>query len=195
MNNADERNVDPIQEMLHLMYDFSDLTSYGFVESFRSTSNKILIYSTEKCKIKFVWGGWDQNSGNSISIYYGRLHAPNESPKMLWNNEECYAWHGFEHALHFLDGRSIDDAVKMNFLTPITAKYYDDEYSKKYYRRQPEWLMQMHMDVWKQYNKSLFELFDLRQPNLWEEYRVFLKNFYDIKGRPPFIKPAMDKVC
>jgi len=51
------------------------------------------------------------------------------------------------------------------------------------------------MEIWEHYGKRLFELFDLRQPNLWEQYRGFLKEFYDIKGRISFIKPAMDKVC
>jgi hypothetical protein len=114
---------------------------------------------------------------------------------MIWNDEECHAWHGFEHALHFLDGRSPADAAKMNYSTPLTSKYYEEEISQNFHRRQPEWLMQMHMEVWGHYGKIFFELFDLRKPNLWEQYRKFLKEFYDIKGRPPFIKPAMDKVC
>ena len=54
--------------------------------------------------------------------------------------------------------------------------------------------MKMHMEVWEHYGKKLFELFDLRQPNLWEQYRGFLKELYDIKGRVSFIKPPMDKV-
>jgi hypothetical protein len=145
--------------------------------------------------MSIVWGGWDSQGGNSISIYYGRLHAPDESVKMLWNGEECHAWHRFEHALHFLDGRSPIEAAKMGYSTPLIDKYYKEEYRKKFYRRQPEWLMQMHMEVWEHYGKRIFELFDLRQPDLWEQYRGFLKGFYDVKGRPPFIKPTMDTVC
>lgn len=195
MSNEDERNVNPIQEMLRLVHDFSNLGLWGFKESFRSVTDKRLIYDSEWCRMKFVWGGWDYGSGNSISIYYGRLHAPNENTTMIWDGEECHAWHGFEHAIHFLDGRSPTDAAKMNFLTPLTRKYYEEEFSQKYHRRQPEWLMKMHMEVWENYGRRLFGLFDLRQPNLWEQYRKFLKEFYDIKGRISFIKPAMDKVC
>ncbi len=50
--------------------------------------------------------------GNSISIYYGRLHAPNEETTMIWNGEECHCWHRFELALHFLDGRTPEYASK-----------------------------------------------------------------------------------
>jgi hypothetical protein len=53
----------------------------------------------------------------------------------------------------------------------------------------------MHKAIWQYYGKRLFELFDLRQPDLWQEYREFLKEVYDIKGRNPAIKPPMDKVC
>jgi hypothetical protein len=195
MYNDDERNLDPIQEMLRVAQNYSALDSWGFRESYRSVTDKRLIFDSEWCRIKFVWGGWDYGSGNSISIYYGRLHAPNESVTMIWKDEECQAWHGFEHALHFLDKRSPVDAAKMNFSTPLTNKYYEDEFSQKYYRRQPEWLMAMHQEIWEHYGKKFFEVFDLRRPDLWEQYRRFLKEFYDVQGRIPFIKPAMDKVC
>lgn len=194
MNNDDERNVDPIQEMLRLTRNFIN-PIWGFNESYRSALTKVLIYDSEWCRVKIVWGGWDYGSGNTISVYYGRLHAPSESVTMVWNGEESHAWHRFEHTLHFLDGRSPSEAAKLNYSTPLTKKYYEEEYRKKFQRRQPEWLMLMHMEVWTYYGERFFELFDLRKPNSWEQYREFLKEFYDIKGRPSFIKPDMDKVC
>ena len=114
---------------------------------------------------------------------------------MIWNGEECYCWHGFEHALHFLDGRAPADAAKLNYSHPITDPFYEAEFRQKFHRRQPEWLVQMHATIWQHYGKQLFELFDLRQPVLWEQFRQFLKEFYDIKGRSPAIKPSLDKVC
>lgn len=193
--NDNERNVDPVQEMLRLTQGFLNLDTWGFIESYRSVKNQVLIYDSEFCRFSINWGGWDYLGGNSISIYYGRLHAPNEEAKIIWEGEECYIWHRFEHALHFLDGRSPTDAAKLNYSTPLIRKYYEEEFRQKFHRRQPEWLVQMHGEVWKHYGKRFFELFDLRQPDLWEQYRKFLKEFYDIQGRPPFIKPAMDKVC
>jgi hypothetical protein len=195
MKADDERNVDPIMEMLRLAHSFSALDSWGFEESYRSAKDKRLIYDSEWCRIKFVWGGWDYGGGNTISVYYGRLHAPSESVTMVWNGEECHTWHDIDPGLHFLDGRSPVDAAKMNYSTLLTSKYYEDEYRQKFYRRQPEWLMTMHMEVWEHYGKRFFELFDLRQPDLWKRYRQFLKEFYDIKGRSSFIEPPLDKVC
>lgn len=195
MGSGDERNVDPIQEMLRLTQGLLDYNIWGFKESYRSVKSGLLILDSEWCRINITWGGWDYLGGNSISIYYGRLHAPNENTKMMWNGEECYAWHEFECPLHFLDGRLSADAARMEFSHPLTKKYYEEGYRQKYHRRQPGWLMQMHMEVWEYYGRRFFELFDLRRPDLWEQYRRFLKELYDIKGRPSFIRPAMDKVC
>jgi hypothetical protein len=195
MNIDDEKNIDPIHELLSLTHKKSNLHEWGFTESFRSAVDKRLIYNSEWCRIKLVWGGWDYGSGNSISIYYGRLHAPNENVTMLWNSEECHAWHGFEFGLHFLDGRSQAEIAKVNYSPPLISKFYEEEISQQFYRRQPEWLMQMHSEVWNYYGKRFFELFDLRQAELWLKYREFLKEIYDIKGRPSFIQPPLDKVC
>ncbi len=190
-----ERKVDPIKEMVGLVENFSNLKSLGFNKNFQQIDKKVVIYSSEQCKIKLVWGGWDMSAGNTISIYYGRTHAPNEELKMLWNGEECHAWHRFEYAIHFLDGTSPVEAAKLNYSTPVTSKYFTDEMNSKFPRRQPEWLMQMHMEVWAHYGNNFFDLFDLRRPDLWAQYREFLKLMYDIQGRLPFIKPPLDKVC
>lgn len=61
--------------------------------------------------------------------------------------------------------------------------------------RQPEWLIEMHGEVCRHYGERLFRVFDLRLSELREQYRAFLKAFYDIAGNPYFIKPPMDKVC
>jgi hypothetical protein len=154
-----------------------------------------LIYDSEWCRIALVWGGWDYGSGNSISMYYGRLHAPNESATMIWNGEECHAWHDFDYALHLLDGRSPAQAANTKDSSLLMSKYFEDEYRQKFNRRQPEWLLRMHMEIWEHYGKSFFELFDVRRPDLWERYRQFLKEFYDIEGRSSIIKPSFDEVC
>ena len=195
MNTNDERNIDPIQEMLRLVKDVSTLGNWGFKESYRSVTDNRLIYDSRLCRIKIVWGGWDPLGGNSISIYYGRLHAPNDNITMTWDGEECHAWHSIKPTIHFLDGRSPLEASKMRASHPLTDKYYEDEYLKKFHRRQPEWLLKMHMDIWKHYDKSFFELFDLQKPDLWRQYQIFLKEFYDIKGRRRSIIPSQDKVC
>jgi len=195
MDAVDERDVDPIWEMTRVSQSFLDLALWGFRQSYQSGKTGNLIYDSEICRVNFVWGGWDYGGGNSISIYYGRLHAPNEEATMIWNGEECHCWHRFEQALHFLDGHTPADAVKLNFSHSITAPYYEAEFRQNFHRRQPEWLTRMHAAVWEHYGKRFFELFDLRRPDLWQQYRQFLKEYYDIEGRIPAIKPPLDKVC
>ena len=195
MKANDERNVNPILEMRRVAQSFLDLGLWGFKESYSSAKSGNLIYDSESCRLNLVWGGWDYGGGNSISIYYGRLHAPNEETTMIWNGEECRCWHDFDYALHFLDKRAPFDAVKFNYSHPITDPFYEEEFQQKFHRRQPEWLAQMHTAIWQHYGKRFFELFDLRQPDLWEEYRQFLKEVYDIKGRRSHTKPPLDKVC
>lgn len=197
MINNNERSVDPFQEMLHLTQSFLNLNTWGFKESYHSVDNKCLIYDSDWCRLSVTWGGWDPRGGNSISIYYGRLLAPNETATMVWNGEECHCWHREELALHFLDGLRPEDSAKSIYTHKVIEQYkvsvLGQSLSGK--RRQPEWLIRMHAAIWEEYAPRLFEVFDLRRPELWEQYQKYLKEVYDIIGRPPYITPAMDKVC
>ena len=195
MSNDDERNVDPIQEMRRLMRENPDLTHWGFEESHSSEDAKTLIYDSPFCRIKILWSGWDYLGGNTISIYYGRLHAQNNNSILNWGGEDCYAWHEFEYFLYFLDGLTPAEAFKMELTHPLINKYYEEGFRKEYHRRQPEWLVKMHAEIWGHYGKRLSEVLDLQQTAIWDRYREFLKQYYDIEGRSSIIKPSMDKVC
>jgi hypothetical protein len=195
MSTNDERKVDPINEMTRVAQSFLDLDLWGFKESYRSAKSAEVIYDSEWCRISFIWGGWDPMGGNNINIRYGRLHAPTEKAVMVWNGEECHSWHRVEYGLHFLDGRTASDAARLRYSHSITSPFYEEEFRHKFSRRQPEWLVHMHATIWQHYGKRLFELFDLRRPDLWEQYRHFLTEVYDIAGRSPAIRPPLDKVC
>jgi hypothetical protein len=197
MSLNDERNIDPIQEMTRVAQSFLDLTLWGFKESYRSAKSGNLIYDSEWCRVNLVWGGWDYRAGNSINMYYGRLHAPNEETIILLNDEQCHCWHRLELALHFLDGRMPEYASKTIYTHGLIEQYKQSELGRSLagQRHQPEWLARMHATIWRHYGKQFFELFDLRRPDLWEGYQQFLKKVYDISGRNPRIKPPLDKVC
>lgn len=200
MNIIDERDINPIEEMSRIAQSFLGLSMWGFKESYRaaqSAKSGNLIYDSQLCRVNLVWGGWDYGSGNSITIYYGRLHAPNEDTTMIWQSEECHCWHRFELALHFLDEQTSEYASKMMYTHNLIEQYKQSELGQSLTgrRRQPEWLAKMHDTIWRHYGNRFFELFDLRRPALWERYRLFLSEVYDIKGRSPRIKPPLDKVC
>jgi hypothetical protein len=181
--------------MLRIVNDFSKIETWKFEESFRSEKGNELIYDSEWCRISLTWGGWDQAGGNSMHIHYGRLHAPNENITMNWQGEECRCWHELDYVLHFLDGRTPAEAADLDVSHPTTDAFYKSENTQKFQRRHPEWMAEMHLTIWQQYGQRLFDLFDLRQPELWKQYQAFLKEVYDIQGRDSDIKPPMDKVC
>ena len=194
MSLTDERKVDPIKEMTRIAQTSLSIVAHGFRESYQSAEPARLIYDSEFCRLKLFWDGWDHLNGNMIGIRYGRLHAPSDKVLLTWNGEECHCWHDVNHALHFLDSRTPAEAVKLIYSHPVIAPFFTEEIRHRIIH-QADWLAEMHATIWKHYGERFFELFDLRQPNLWEQYRQFLKEFYDIKGRSRIIKPSLDKVC
>jgi hypothetical protein len=186
---------DPIEYILQLAHSILPINKWGFKESYRSS--KEIILNSEWCRINFVWSGWDMYGGNTISMYYGRHHAPNDSTRMTWSGAECHCWHREELALHFLDGHTPENAATMISSHPTIQKYRQSELGQSLSntRRQPEWLIHLQVEIWEQYAPELFEVFDLRRPGLWNRYQKFIKEIYDIKGRSPNIHPPLDQVC
>jgi len=195
MSTVNERDIDPIEEMTRIAQTVLRLESRGFKESYHSSTTGELIYDSEMCRINLIWDGWDPLDGNSMHIHYGRLHASDEETTIIWNGEGCRCWHRVEYPLHFLDKRTPAQAAELNYSHILKTSFYEDEFRQKFYRRQLEWTAQMHITIWQYYGNRLFDLFDLRRPDLWQQYQQFLKEVYDIKGRNPAIKPSLDKVC
>jgi hypothetical protein len=192
-----EQVEDPCEYMADLAKTRLPLNRWNFNESYRSKKEGRLIFDSQWCRMKLVWSGWEMYGGNTISVYYGRLHAPDDSQKMKWKGEECHCWHREGLALHFLDERTPKYAASTIHDHALIQEYRESELGKSLggKRRQPEWLVRMQAMIWGHYAPRLFELFDLRRPELWEQYRQFVKEVYAIKGMIPEIKPAEDKVC
>jgi len=193
------KSIDPLDKMDFMARTFLDLNRWGFQEKGRlKTKFPVIVYQSSWCLMKFAWGGMEMQGGYTISVDYGRLHAPIDDIYMKWNGEKCHCWHNVSYALHFLDGNSPDSIAGKNYKRPYVMEQFmqsDIGVSLKDRRHQPEWLTRMHGAIWDHYGIRLFELFDLRKPNLWEQYRQFIKEFYDIEGRSPNIKPPLDSIC
>ena len=192
-----ERMEDPCEYMAQLAQKYLPLNHWGFKESFRSNKDERLIFDSQWCRMKFSWSGWEMYGGNTISTFYGRLHAPRDDVRMKWNEKVCHCWHREELILHFLDQRKAEYAAKAIFTHELIEQYKLSDLGQGLAgkRRQPEWLVQMHATIWKNYAPRLFEVFDLRRPDLWEQYQSFVKQVYDIKGRNPAIVPPPDQIC
>ena len=133
-----------------------------------------------------------------MNINYGRLHAVFDDLYLLWNGEKCHCWHSVAYVLHFLDGLSPDEIAGKNYRRPkIMEQFRQSQVGQSLRGRthQPEWLTRMHAAIWNHYGLRLFEVFDLRRPELWEQYRQFMKSLYDIEGRSPNINPPLDSIC
>ncbi len=199
----DERVEDPCSYMAHLAETFLPLKEWGFKESYRSGQEERLIYDSEWCRVKFVWSGWEMYTGNTMSIYYGRLHAPSDKVRMIWNGEECHCWHslwGTGEVLNYLDAIPPLETASQKGWPQVLEQFRVSDLGKslaKEKRNQPVHMVRTHAAVWEHYGLRLFELFDLRRPELWEHYLQYMKDICDIKGRDPEIGPSLDldKIC
>jgi hypothetical protein len=186
MDRSEENELNA-RKMADLAERFLPFDSWGFGQSDRIiTSFPCVAYDSEWCRLQLTWGGWDPYAGYTMSIYYGRLHAPIDKAVILWNGQECYCWHQVNEALNFLDGLSPQEAVNQLHVhgqwPSVMEQFRQSEIGKGLERNQPEWIIRMHASVWEHYGRRLFELFDLRHPELWEQFRQFLKEFYEAKG-------------
>jgi hypothetical protein len=119
---------------------------------------------------------------------------------MKWKGEECYCWYskmGVHPTLDYLDGLTPRESVNKNGLPRVIEETRQTDWFKSLTEKRhgPELVFRIEEKVWSHYGVRLFELFDLRRPDLWEQYRKFLKEYYDIKGRSPNIHPPLDQVC
>ena len=195
-------------DLVNLVERCLDFRRWGFNRSYSSPLDKpfpYVIYDSEWCRVKFKHFGGDYgDQWSEMHIYYGRLHAENDESLMIWNDEVCWCWHSIErYALNFLDGLSAEDAGELKHEPRVMQEFRNSEIGKAIHG--PEWVARRHLVTWEYYGQRLFELFDLRHPDLWEQYRSFLTNVRvvedenDKKRKFPRIKipghPEINEVC
>jgi hypothetical protein len=164
-----------------------------------------VIYDSEKCRVKFALMPGDRyQSGFDMSVYYGRSHAPNVGDIITWNGEECWSWHRVNEAINFLDGLSpqqaVDQAkVKRQWWPDVPWQFLQTEVAKKLMINgdfTPELWVNMQKVIWTHYGERLFDIFDVRHPDLWEQYVLFAREYYRIRGRPSSKNfPAEGNIC
>ena len=74
MNADDERDIDPVEHMMRIAQDFLLLPAWDFKESFRSIKPASLIYDSEHCRIKLIWG--DGSIMTSATLSYLTYAGP-----------------------------------------------------------------------------------------------------------------------
>jgi hypothetical protein len=166
-----------ITTLLELVAYCLPLSDWSFVESAKTDS--AIIYNSPWCRMKFLIE--EDRTQDYLHVYYGRLHAADNTQIMKWKGENCYCWHNYpdiQLALEFLDGISPKDAYQHSGKPiPFFQSYYNSEFAKSIddiYER----ALRLHAAIWNHYGLQFFELFDLRHPEIWERYIDFLKEFY-----------------
>ena len=195
--NKPERGEEVGHALIQLIEENLEIKRWNFrltFTKFIEPRNIRIIYDSEWCRIRFLFSRMHYPETDEILIEYGRLHAPNEKSLILWDGELCRCWHNILDPLRFLDGLNPKEAYEQAIIDkqlPSAVRYFRDsqrggELLKEY---PPKSAIVLQATLWKTYGKKLFELFDLRHPYLWEEYREFLRWYYKLLGlkskRPP----------
>ena len=198
-----DSNKNQSQELVVFLESIMDFKRWGFRQSYTLISHEIfpeIIYDSEWCRVKFSF----EHSGEKypypdtrLKVRYGRLHASDNNFFLTVNGEKCWCWHGTDLTLRFLDGMSskkaADEWIAYQRFPPIARQFIESNISKKL--SSPEWEIRLEATIWDHYRQTLFELFDLRQPALWERYSQFVSEFYKIiDSESHFGYPPKDKI-
>jgi len=179
MPNKNFKNQEAVQKLSQLVEQLMPLKTWGFKQSalfFTKSNYPVAIYDSEQCRVRFLL---DQDrNGNSVSVSYGRLHALNDEEIMHWNGNQCYCWHRINMAIRFLDSISLSQVVEKQFKRPQIIEEFELSELAKSTKDVVERTLFMHASIWEHYGDRLFDLYDLRQPELWERFTQFSEKFH-----------------
>jgi hypothetical protein len=177
--------INKFQECLGLLARHINFEGWGFRQSYiRPENYPTIIYDSEWCRVKFAFeGSGDQHDQRTyLRVYYGRLHAPSNNSFMLLNKEEHWCWHDDHFVLNFIDGLSPEEGIQEKYTPRAIAQYKKTDLAAVLNSLSPaEWTAGMAAQIWKEYGQRLFEVFDLRRPDLWDRYKVFVDEMYAIE--------------
>jgi hypothetical protein len=191
------------QALLDIIGENLDLKRWNFrlgFTDFVTTSNLVVIYDTGYCRLSFMLSLQQTPRYDELVISYGRSHARNDEPYMDWHGEKCRCWHYVFDPLRFLDGLSPSEAVhqaKVEKRMPnIVESYRKSELGLRLFNEYPpKAAIVMHSVIWDHYGQKLFDLFDLSKPKLWEEYKVFIREYYKLLGTKASFGPPYENIC
>ncbi len=185
----DERIRKEREELIERVQKHLPIEKWDFTLSYVSPDSNEIIFDSEWCRFSvYLYGGrYPIPSEEELRIRYGRLHAPDIYPYMVWGGEKCHCWHRSPELFFFLEGYSPKDIVDKNweFVPAIRQNWSSEEETDLRRRHHSEFVLKLEALLWERHGQHLFELFDLRCPELWEQYRQFLKETYNNKNWQP----------
>jgi hypothetical protein len=87
-------------------------------------------------------------------------------------------WHGIVTLLKFLDGLSPQEAK--NTELPKLFQEFEQSDIAKNIKYMPEKDLVFAASIWETYGQRLFDIFDARNKDLWEQYSVFVSEYEKI---------------
>ena len=174
-------------ELLQTVENYQPMKDWGFTLSAKQEGDPVswLVYTSQWCKIKIHHRRdfHQQVREDSLTIYYGRIHAMDDSPTMEHGGQMYSCWlrsGNLKLVYSFLDGKSPEKAFESRFDTPQWRMDFFDraEKSENEVLRLPGGSnLEFQKAIWDQYGLRFFELLDIRHPDLWDRYIHFLKEY------------------
>lgn len=194
MNGSDD---DLLQALIDCIEKDLSPENWGFRKVNRLPNKLTVIYESEFCRVKFALRGSDYGPVFASSVHYGRLHAPDNEFYMYWNGEQFRCWHSssdiLTRTLPFFEGMSPQQIAieQAAFWQSREASLGVDHPISDYI----EYPLKLHSKIWERYGKKLFGLFDVRQPELWEEYSRFSDEYSRAWYKRWNITRDIEKIC
>ena len=183
------------EEFLGLINQNVDLERWGFIQAYSNVvvdSPLYIIYDSQWCRVQFRYGLVDYGGAShylrDASVQYGRLHATNDGRyKKTSNGRDAICWHALRYyVLNFLDGLSPQEVAD--------GKGKEPRVIYKFEASSLGWVLpeenrvgralielRLHNNIWEYYGQKLFDVFDLRKPELWEKYVQYHNEIKRIK--------------
>ena len=178
-------------ELIQTAENYQPLKDWGFTLSAKHEGDPIswLIYTSPYCKMKIHHRRdfHQRMSEDTVTIYYGRAHALDNSPTMEHDGQMYSCWlrsGDLKLVYSFLDGESPEEAFKSRFDIPQWRSDFFDraENSENEVLRKPGGAnLEFEKALWDQYGLRFFELLDIRRPDLWDKYINFLKEYAQLE--------------
>jgi hypothetical protein len=189
--------------LIELINENLKLQQWNFQKSFANFNDRsslVIIYDSSYCRLSFRFSRQRSPEWDELTIQYGRLHAPDQEPFMIWEGQKCRCWHNVIDPLRFLDGlspsESVEQAKTRKQLPDAIRAFRDSEQGKKLLAEYPpKSAIVMHSKLWERYGHRLFELFDLRKPQLWMQYQQFIKEYHRLIGTKVSYGPPPENIC
>ncbi len=174
-------------ELIQTVENYQPMKDWGLTLNAKQEGNpeSWLVYKSQWCKMKIHLRRdfHQQMSEDTVTIYYGRVHALDDSVTMEHEGQMYSCWlrsGDLKLVYSFLDRQSPEEAFKSRFDIPQWRSDFFDraEKSENEVLRKPGGSnLEFEKAIWDQYGLRFFELLDIRRPDLWDGYINFLKEY------------------